>query len=371
MKRDLWAVDEAGSHLKPSRVEGSAPVLVLGPDDRAILESWAHRRNTGQALAQRARAVLGCATGKTNGTIARELRISRATVGRWRRRFLSSGVEGLQDEPRPGAPPRITDADVARVIELTLGSTPHDAPRWSTRSMAARSGLTQSAVSRIWRAFALEPSHQELLKLSGEPHYINKVRDIAGLYVHPPDRVVALSVDPRAQSSDGRPLVLTKSAGLERRTRDYLRRQTTPPFAAVDAATAADGGRRQPRHRAIEFRQFLDDVDRIVPSDLEVHLILDSRATSRTWLIQRWLARRPRYHLHSAPIGVSWSTLAECWLVLLSAKPFHSDAFHGIRSVIEAMRQYVETREGTFTPFIWTNLRPTPGAPSDCLLQKF
>src|SRR5437879_5236009 len=280
------------------------PELTVSADERETLERWARRPTTAQALAQRARMILACAEGRPNDQVARVERVTRQTVGRWRARFVSTRLDGLLDEPRPGAPRQITDEHVERVVRWTLETKPQDATHWSTRAMAKRSGLSQSAISRIWRAFALQPHRVETFKLSKDPLFIEKVRDIVGLYLNPPDKALVLCVDEKSQIQAldrSQPVLPMRPGQVERRTHDYVRHGTTSLFAALDVKTGEVIGRCHRRHRAVEFRKFLDAIEAAVPGDLEVHLIVDNYATHKTPLIRRWLAQRARYHVHFTP----------------------------------------------------------------------
>ena len=239
------------------------PPLTLTDKERITLQQWTRRLKTSQALALRARIALGCGDGKINTVVAQELRVSNATVGKWRRRFLERRLDGLLDEPRPGAPRTVSDADVERVLTLTLETTPRTATHWSTRSMAAQSGLSRNTVHRVWRAFGLQPHRTETFKLSSDPLFIEKVRDIVGLYLDPPDRAMVLCVDEKAQIQAldrTRPLLPMRPGQVERRTHDYLRHGTTTLFAALDAQTGRVIGQCHRRHRSVEFRKFLDIV---------------------------------------------------------------------------------------------------------------
>lgn len=331
--------------------------LVLNDEERDTLERWLRRRKTAHALAQRARVVLECAAGKLNRTIAQELRLDEDTVGKWRQRFLRHRVDGLLDEPRPGAPRTITDAQVERVVTLTLETTPRDATHWSTRAMAARCGLSQSAVSRIWRAFALQPHRTESFKLSKDPLFIEKVRDIVGLYLNPPDRALVLCVDEKSQIQAldrAQPLLPMRPGQVERRSHDYVRHGTTSLFAALDVKTGEVIGRCQRRHRAIEFRKFLDTIDATVPADLEIHIVLDNYATHKTPLIQRWLAKRPRYHLHFTPTSASWLNQVERWFALLTQKQLRRGVHRSTRALEAAIIAYIAISNERSKPFVWT-----------------
>jgi len=260
------------------------PPLTLTDDERATLDRWARRPTTAQALAERARVILGCAAGKSNTGVARALRLTKQTVGKWRSRFLTKRLDGLLDEPRPGAPRRIGDADVERVMRLTLETTPRDATHWSTRAMARRCGLSQTAISRIWRAFALQPHRVETFKLSKDPLFIEKVRDIVGLYMNPPDKALVLCVDEKAQIQAldrTQPVLPMRPGQVERRTHDYTRYGTTSLFAALNVNTGTVIGEFHRRHRAKEFRKFLDTIEAAVPPALEVHLIADNYGTHK------------------------------------------------------------------------------------------
>ena len=333
------------------------PPLTVTPTERETLERWARRATTAQAVAQRARLILGCAAGKTNTVVARELRLTKQTVGKWRTRFLRRRLDGLLDEPRPGAPRTITDAQVERVLTRTLETTPVDATHWSTRSMAQASGLSRSAVHRIWRAFALQPHRTETFKLSADPLFIEKVRDIVGLYLQPPDRALVLCVDEKSQIQAldrTQPLLPMRPGQVERRTHDYTRHGTTSLFAALDAKTGTVIGQLHRRHRSREFRKFLDTIDAAVPADLDVHLILDNYGTHKTALIRRWLARRPRFHTHFTPTSASWLNLVERWFAALTEKQIKRGAHASTRALEATIRQYIAVTNTTARPFVWT-----------------
>jgi len=331
--------------------------LHISDADREVLERWTRRPKTAQALAQRARVVLACAEGHSNTEVARRLGLTGATVGKWRRRFVDQGPDGLLDEPRPGAPRSITDADVERVLTLTLESTPVEATHWSTRSMAKQSGLSQSAVSRIWRAFALQPHRSETFKLSKDPLFIEKVRDIVGLYLNPPDRALVLCVDEKSQIQAldrSQPLLPMRPGQVERRTHDYVRHGTTSLFAALDVKTGRVIGQCHPRHRSIEFRKFLDRIEADVPADLDIHLILDNYGTHKTALIRRWLAKRPRFHLHFTPTGASWISQVERWFAALTEKQIRRSAHRSTRELEAAIERFIEHSNQDPKPFVWT-----------------
>jgi transposase len=331
--------------------------LNLTEAERETLESWTRRRTSAQALAQRARIVLLCATGKNNSEVAAELRVSKAMVGRWRNRFVAQRGDGLLDEPRPGAPRKISDKDVERLITLTLESKPKDATHWSTRGMAKRCGLSQAAVSRIWRAFALQPHRTETFKLSKDPLFIDKVRDIVGLYMSPPENALVLCVDEKSQIQAldrTAPLLPMKPGQIERRTHDYKRYGTTSLFAAFDVATGKVIGSLHRRHRSVEFRKFLDSIDAAVPKNLDVHIVLDNYSTHKTPTIQRWLAKRPRYHLHFTPTSSSWINLVERWFADLTNKQIRRGVHRSTRDLEDAIKTYLELNNKNPKPFVWT-----------------
>ena len=333
------------------------PPLSLTTEERETLERWTRRPTTAQALAQRARMILGCAAGKTNTRVARELRVTKQTVGRWRTRFVADRVDGVLDEPRPGAPRTIADAQIEAVLARTLETRPEDATHWSTRSMAKASGLSRSTVNRIWRAFALQPHRVETFKLSKDPLFIEKVRDIVGLYLNPPDRALVLCVDEKSQIQAldrTQPLLPMRPGQVERRTHDYIRHGTTSLFAALDAQTGKIIGQLHRRHRTIEFRKFLDTIDAAVPAELAVHLILDNYGTHKTPSIHRWLARHPRFQLHFTPTSASWLNLVERWFALLSDKQIKRGAHSSTRALEAAITSYIALSNSSPKPFVWT-----------------
>lgn len=333
------------------------PPLHLADDERDTLERWVRRRKSAQALAFRARLILACAEGNKNSDVAVAFHVSRPTVGKWRARFITQRLDGLLDEPRPGAPRQISDADVERVITKTLESIPKDATHWSTRSLAKECRLTQSAISRIWRAFALQPHRTETFKLSKDPLFIEKVRDIVGLYLNPPDRALVLCVDEKSQIQAldrTQPILPMRPGQIERRTHDYTRYGTTSLFAALDVKTGQVIGECHRRHRSIEFHRFLNTIDDAVPADLDIHLILDNYGTHKTPLIQRWLAKRPRYHLHFTPTSASWINQVERWFAALTEKQIRRNAYRSTRELELAIERYLEINNKHAKPFRWT-----------------
>jgi len=333
------------------------PPLLVSRDDRATLERWTARRKTAQALAQRARIILLAAEGASNKEVARRERLNPHTVSKWRRRFIDKGVDGLLDEPRPGAPRTIADEDVERVLTITLEEKPVDATHWSTRSMARRTGLSQSAISRIWRAFALQPHRSEAFKISADPLFIEKVRDIVGLYLNPPERAVVLCVDEKTQVQAldrTAPLLPMRPGQIERRTHDYVRHGTTSLFAALDTKTGEVLGRCHRRHRSIEFRKFLDRIDQAVPRELDVHLVLDNYQTHKTALIKNWLAKRPRFHLHFTPTSASWLNQVERWFAALTEKQIRRGVHRSTRALEQAIYDFIDISNQDPKPFVWT-----------------
>ena len=331
--------------------------LMLTEQERETLEAWSRRPKSAQALALRARIVLLCAAGNSNTEVAAEMRITKQTVGKWRSRFVNKRLDGLLDEPRPGTPRKLSDADVERVLALTLESAPAAATHWSTRSLAAASGLSRASIHRIWRAFALQPHRAETFKLSKDPLFIDKVRDIVGLYLNPPDRALVLCVDEKSQIQAldrSQPLLPMRPGQAERRAHDYKRHGTTSLFAALDVKSGRLIGECHRRHRSVEFRQFLDTIDAAVPARFAVHLVLDNYRTHKTPLIHRWLVKRPRFHLHFTPTGTSWINQVERWFALLTEKRLRRSAFRSTRELEQAIRQYITHHNEQLKPFRWT-----------------
>jgi transposase len=329
----------------------------LTDDERARLEVWTRRRTSAQALALRSRIVLLAAEGLNNTEIAGRLGVHRNVAGKWRSRFVEHRLDGLTDEPRPGRPRTVSDAQVEEVIVKTLETTPRDATHWSTRSMAKEVGLTQSAVQRIWKAFGLQPHRQQTWKLSKDPQFIDKVRDVVGLYLNPPERAVVLCVDEKSQiqALDRTAPILPMLPGTpQRATHDYKRAGTSSLYAALDLATGKVIGRLHSRHRAIEFKQFLQTLDREVPDQLAVHLVLDNSSTHKTPAIQRWLAAHPRFAVHFTPTSSSWLNLVERWFAELTTKKLRRGTHHSVRQLNDDIRAWIETWNDTPRPFVWT-----------------
>jgi transposase len=335
----------------------TAVALTLAPAESEQLQAWARRPTSAQALAQRARIVLLAAEGLKNTEIAARLGISRATARTWRARFAAAGLDGLLDEPRPGRPRTITDAQVEEVIVRTLESVPTDATHWSTRSLARELGLSQSAVSRIWRAFALQPQRTETWKLSRDPLFIDKVRDVVGLYLAPPERAVVLCVDVKSQiqALDRTAPILPMLPGIpQRATHDDRRAGTSSLYAALDITTGKVIGSLTARHRAIEFKRFLTQLEREVPAELEVHLVLDNASTHKTPAIRRWLAAHPRFVLHFTPTSASWLNLVERWFAELTTKRLRRGTHRSVRQLNADIRAWIQTWNASPRPFVWT-----------------
>lgn len=330
--------------------------LVLGDDERETLERWARRPKSSQALALRCRIVLACAEGGSNIEVAQRLGVNRMTVGKWRARFVEHRLDGLHDEPRPGGPRTIGDDDVERVIVMTLEQTPANATHWSTRSLATSTGMSQSAISRIWRAFGLKPHLVDNFKLSPDPLFIDKVRDLVGLYLNPPDAAVVLCVDEKSQiqALDRSAPVLPLIPGTpERRTHDYRRYGTTNLYAALDVASGNVIADLTPRHRAEEFRRFLNLIDHTVPAELDVHVIVDNSSTHKTPSIQRWLVRHPRFTMHFTPTYSSWLNLVERWFAELTDKWLRRGTHRSTRELVASIRTWIERWNDNPKPFVW------------------
>ena len=331
--------------------------IELSDSEREQLVSWSRRLTSAQALAQRSRIVLLVAEGLGTGEVAERLGVHRNTVAKWRRRFEIERVDGLVDEPRPGRPRTVTDAHVEEVITRTLESAPKDATHWSTRSMAAEVGLTQSAVHRIWRAFGLQPHRAETFKLSRDPQFVAKVRDVVGLYLDPPERAVVLCVDEKSQiqALDRTAPILPMQPGLpERATHDYKRHGTSSLYAALDLSTGKVIGSLHGRHRAIEFKKFLQRLDREVPAELDVHVILDNSSTHKTPAIQKWLTAHPRFQLHFTPTSSSWLNLVERWFGELTSKLLKRGTHRSVHALNADIREWMTTWNDDPRPYVWT-----------------
>jgi transposase len=334
-----------------------AAEVVLSDDERAQLEAWARRPSSAQALAMRSRIVLSAAEGLGNTQVAERLGLARGTVSRWRSRFVLDRLDGLLDEPRPGRPRTVSDEEVEAVITATLESTPRDATHWSTRSLAAELGLSQSAVSRIWRAFGLQPHRQDSWKLSKDPLFVDKVKDVVGLYLNPPERAVVLCVDEKSQiqALDRTAPIFPMMPGTPARaSHDYKRAGTSSLYAALDITSGQVIGALHARHRAVEFKKFLATIERQVPADLDVHLVLDNVSTHKTPAIKRWLAVHPRFHLHFTPTSASWLNLVERWFGELTSKKLRRGTHRSVRELETDIRGWIATWNENPRPYVWT-----------------
>ena len=334
-----------------------AVAIELSVSERRELDELARRRRTAQGLARRARIVLLAAEGLENKTIAAELGAAPDTVGVWRRRFAERRLEGLHDEPRPGTPRRISDDAVAETIRRTLEETPADATHWSLRSMARSTGYAPSTIHRIWRAFGLQPHRSKSFKLSSDPFFVEKVRDIVGLYLNPPERALALCVDEKSQIQAldrTQPLLPMRPGQAEQRSHDYKRHGTLSLFAALDTATGQVIGRCFARHRAREFRAFLNTVEARVPADLDVHIIMDNLATHKTKAIRDWFARHPRWQAHYTPTSPSWINQVERFFALLTEKQLRRGVHRSTKELEAAILRYMDTVNADPKPFRWT-----------------
>ena len=335
----------------------TAVAIDLTQREQRELESLASRRKTAQGLAQRARIVLLAAEGAENKDISLRVDAAPNTVGKWRRRFAEHRLDGLLDEPRPGAPRRIGDDEVAETIRLTLDTTPRDATHWSLRSMARAVGFAPSTIHRIWKAFNLQPHRTETFKLSADPLFVDKVRDIVGLYLAPPERALVLCVDEKSQIQAldrSQPLLPMRPGQIERRTHDYTRYGTLSLFAALDAATGKVIGRCYPRHRGREFLAFLREIERNVPPDLDVHLIMDNYATHKTEPIRKWLGARARWHVHFTPTASSWVNQVERFFANLTEKQIRRGVHRSTAELEAAIRAYLDAVNADPKPFKWT-----------------
>ena len=334
-----------------------AAAVVLSEAERAYLERQVRRHRIARALAERCRMILRCAAGLSSKAVAAELGVHEHTVGKWRRRFVQARLAGLGDEPRPGRPRTIADAQVAQVIERTLRETPPDATHWSLRSMAKASGLSHTTIRRIWTAFGLQPHRAETFQLSGDPRFVEKVRDIIGLYLSPPDRAVVLCVDEKSQMQalDRAQPVLPMLPGIaERRTHSYIRHGTTSLFAALDVATGFVIGKCYKRHRAQEFLAFLKEIDARIPAGLAIHIVMDNYATHKTATVTAWLAQRPHYHVHFTPTSASWINQVERWFADLTRKQLRRGVHTSTRQLEADIRAFIATHNTDPKPFIWT-----------------
>ena len=334
-----------------------AIAIELSKAEAAELASRLRRRKVARADAMRAEIVLLAAEGVSNLAIAERLGITRVTVTTWRRRFAEKRLDGLLDDPRPGAPRTVTDQKVADVVTTTLETLPVGRTHWSSRGMARASGLAPSTVQRIWKAFSLQPHRSETFKLSTDPLFVDKVRDIVGLYLNPPERAVVLCVDEKSQVQAldrTQPILPLRPGQAERRTHDYKRRGTTSLFAALDIKAGTIVGKCMARHRAAEFRRFLGMIEKNVPADLDVHVVMDNASSHKTKLIRSWFARRPRWQAHYTPTSASWINQVERFFALLTDDQIRRGTHRSVKELETAINTYIDARNADPKPFRWT-----------------
>ena len=348
-------------------------VLELTGSERDQLRSWARRRTSAQALALRSRIVLGCAEGLDNKQVAARERVSQATVGKWRRRFVEFRLDGLSDDPRPGRPPSITAAQVEDVIVATLESAPANATHWSRAKMAEQSGLSPSSIGRIWKAFELKPHRAETFKLSNDPLFVDKVFDVIGLYLNPPEGAVVLCVDEKSQVqalARSQPAFPMMPGMPEKRTHDYVRHGVTNLFAAFNTADGTVISALHRRHRTIEFKKFLTKIDAEVPADLDVHLVCDNYGTHKSPAIKKWLTAHPRFHLHHTPTYSSWLNQVERWFAYLTDDLLRRSDHRSVQALERDIRDWVKAWNEDPRPFVWTKTAEQILASLGRLLQR-
>ncbi len=336
---------------------GSAVKIVLSEAERLELETHVRRRKSSHGAARRARIVLLAADGLNNTAIAEKLDISRLTVATWRRRFADQRLDGLDDEPRRGAPRKIGDDKIAEVVTRTLETTPENATHWSRRSMARATGVSTTTVHRIWGAFGLQPHRVETFKLSSDPLFVDKVRDIVGLYLDPPRRALVLCVDEKSQIQAldrTQPMLPLRPGQVERRTHDYKRHGTTTLFAALDVKAGTVIGKCMKRHRATEFRRFLDTIESNVPADLDIHVVMDNASSHKSKMIRDWFAKRPRWHRHFTPTSSSWINQVERFFALSTEQRIKRGAHRSTAELEAAIESYIDARNADPKPFRWT-----------------
>lgn len=331
--------------------------LVLSEDERAALDQMRRRGSIGASMKLRATIVTMCAEGRDSVDVAEDLGITQQTVGKWRRRFLDKRLDGLFDEPRVGRPRTVTDEDVQRVIDTTLQEKPRASTHWSTRMLAKELKLSRDAVQRVWRAFGLKPHRTETFSLSRDPQFIEKVRDVVGLYMSPPDNAIVLCVDEKSQMQAldrSQPLLPMMATQPERRTPTYVRHGTTSLFAALDVATGNVIGKTYRRHRAAEFVMFLDEIESRVPLEVDVHLVMDNYATHKTDSVKRWLLRHPRYKLHFTPTSSSWLNLVESFFSMVERNVTRRGVHRSVGSLESSVREFLDAHNSDPKPFVWT-----------------
>lgn len=342
------------------------PELKLSDEERSQLVAIANSRSMPHGIVSRARIVLAGADGESNTSIATRMGITQLTVGKWRRRYLEQGIEGLHDELRPGRPRSYDDERVAEVISTALQGPPPNATQWSVREMAGHTGISKSTVQRWFELFGVQPHRQKTFKLSNDPFFVEKVRDIVGLYLNPPDSAVVLCVDEKSQIQAlerTQPLLPMGLGYVEGVTHNYIRHGTTTLFAALDVSSGEVIAQCKPRHRHQEFLAFLRHVDREIPPEFDVHLIVDNYATHKHPRVRAWLARRPRFHVHFTPTYASWLNLVERWFGIITQQAIRRGSFSNVKTLVHRIDSFVDSYNTTSRPFVWT-------ATADSILAK-
>jgi putative transposase len=342
------------------------PELTLSDEERAQLLAIAGSRSLPHGIVRRAQIVLASAEGENNKDIAKRMRLNQLTVGKWRRRYLKEGLQGLHDELRPGRPRSLEDERVAEVINAALQGPPPQATQWTVRGMADHTGISKSTVQRWFELFGVQPHRQKTFKLSNDPFFVEKVRDIVGLYLNPPDCAVVLCVDEKSQIQAlerTQPLLPMGLGYVEGVTHDYVRHGTTTLFAALDVASGEVITQCRARHRHQEFLAFLRHVDREVPKQFDVHLVVDNYATHKHAKVKAWLARRPRFHVHFTPTYASWLNLVERWFGIITQQAIRRGSFSNVKTLVQRINQFVDHYNATSRPFVWT-------ATADSILAK-
>ncbi|QDV09841.1 Chromosome-anchoring protein RacA [Planctomycetes bacterium Poly30] len=330
--------------------------LVLTTEEKAELQRLARRRNVGVVVAERARIILECGKGLENIQVAERLGITNQTVGKWRKRFIDSRLDGLSDDFRSGRPRSVSDRDVEKIVDTTLHKDPKAATHWSSRMLAEQLGVSPTAVQRVWRAFGLQPHRTESFSLSKDPYFVEKVRDVVGLYMSPPDNALVLCVDEKSQMQAlerSQPLLPMQPTHPDRRTATYSRNGTTSLFAALDIATGRVIGKTFRRHRASEFIRFLGEIDSAVPADLELHLVLDNYATHKTPEVKRWLLRHPRFHMHFTPTSSSWLNLVESFFSIVERRVTKRGNHQSVTALEKDIRVFLDDHNSDPRPFVW------------------
>jgi len=348
-------------------------VLELTEEERGQLQRWSRRRKSSQALALRSRIVLACASGADNKTVAAELGCAQATVGKWRARFVEHRLDGLTDEERPGRPASITAEQIEDVVVATLEGVPANATHWSRAKMAERTGLSRSTIGRIWKTFELKPHRADGFKLSNDPLFVEKVYDVVGLYLHPPEAAVVLSVDEKSQVqalAQSQPAFPMMPGMPEKRTHDYVRHGTTSLFAAFNVADGSVISSLHRRHRSTEFKKFLVKIDTEVPDDLEVHLICDNYATHKHPTVSKWLEAHPRFHMHFTPTYSSWINQVERFFAFITADLLVRSDHRSVQALEKDIWAWVKAWNDNPRPFIWTKSADAILASLGRLLQR-